>query len=108
MKLVNVSTKTFAHTKRMNVGILAHLESIADTSVIVYDEILSFLDIVPTQMTNKKTKNGSIKSDDKKERWKTDCCIFYTILLVIILLLIVIVICYHYAKYRSKKGINAH
>ena len=108
MKLVNVSTKIFAHTKRMNAGILAHLKSIADTSVIVYDEILSFLDIVPTQMTNKKTKNGSIKSDDKKERWKTDCCIFYTILLVIILLLIVIVICYHYAKYRSKKGINAH
>ena len=104
MKIVNVSTKTFAHTKRMNVGILAHLKSIADTSVIVYDEVLSFMDIVPTQMTNTKTK----KSDDKKKRCKIDCCIFYTILLVIILLLIMIVICYHYAKYRSKKGINAH
>ena len=93
------------------VGILARvfvrIEGIADTSDIMYDEIISVMDIVSTKKRNTIARNVSINSDDKKVRYKIDCCISDTVLLVIILLLIITIICYHYAKHRSKqKGIN--
>ena len=47
-----------------------YLKSIADTSVIVWDEIMSVLDIVSTKMTNNIATNVLINSDDKKVRYK--------------------------------------
>ena len=57
---VNANVKIIAHTKKIIVGILAHvfvkmvsiLKSILDTSEIACDEITSVMDIVPTKMTN--------------------------------------------------------
>ena len=43
-----------------------YLKSIADTSVIVCEEIISDLDIVSTKITNTIAANVSINSDDKK------------------------------------------
>ena len=68
--------------------------------MITFDEIISVMDIVSTEMTNTIATNGSINSDDKKVRYKINCYILHTILLVIILLLMVTVVCYHYAKHR--------
>ena len=87
---------------------IAYLKSIADTSVITCDEIIFFMDIVSTKMTDTVARNVSINSDGKKVRYKIDCYFLHTVLLLIILLLIITIICYHYAKHRSKqKSINA-
>ena len=59
--------------------------------------------IVLTKMTNVIAKDVSIKSEDKKVRYKIDCYILHTVLLVIVLLLIITIICYHYAKHSSKQ-----
>ena len=87
------------------VGILARvfvrIAGIADTSDIMYDEIISVMDIVSTKKRNTIARNVSINSDDKKVRYKIDCCILDTVLLVITLLLVITIICYHYAKNRS-------
>ena len=48
------------------------LKSIADTSVITCDEIISVMDIVSTKMTNNMTTNVSINPDDKNVRYKID------------------------------------
>ena len=72
-----------------------YLKSIADTSVITCDEIISAMDIVSTKMTNNIARNVSINSDGKKVRYKIDCYILHTVLLVIIFLLIITIICYH-------------
>ena len=45
-----------------------HLKRIVDTSVIAYDEIISFMDIVSTKMTNTMVTNVSINSGGKKVR----------------------------------------
>ena len=81
-----------------------HLKSIADTSIIEWDEIITAMDILSTKMTNtlaNVTSTASIHYYSKKVR---DCYILHTLLLVIILLFIIITICYYYAK---QKGINA-
>ena len=77
-----------------------NLKSIADTSVIACDEIISVIDIVSTKMTNAITTNVPINFDGKNIRYKIDCYILHTVLSVIILLLIITIICYHYAKHR--------
>ena len=86
-----------------------YLKSIADTSVIVYDEIIDVMDIASIKVTNNiATSTLSINSDGKNERYKIVCYILHTVLLVIILLLIIAIMCYLYAKHRSKqKGIDA-
>ena len=83
-----------------------YLKSIADASVIAFDEIISAMDIISTKITI--ATNVSINFDDKKVKYKNDCNILHTVLLVIIFLLKITIICYHYAKHSSKqKGINA-
>ena len=84
-----------------------YLKSIADTSVIAYDEIISIINIVSTKMTNAIATNVSINYHNKKVRWKIDCYIFYSVLLAIMLPLITAIICYHYAKHRSKQEGNS-
>ena len=79
-------------------------KSVADTSVITCDEIISAIDIVSATMTNTITTNVSINSDDKIVRY---CFILHIVLLVIILPLIITIICSLYAKHRSRrKNIN--
>ena len=84
-----------------------YLKYIAGTSVIECDEIISFIDIVSTKMTNTIVKNvrstWSINCHSKKVRYKIDCYISNKVLLVIILLLIITIIFYLYAKHRSKQ-----
>ena len=89
-----------------------YLIIISDDLKIVYDEIISVMDILSTKMTNtistNVTSTASINCHSKKTRYKIHCYIFHTALLVIILLLIITIICYHYAKHRSKqKSIDA-
>ena len=76
-----------------------YLKSIADTSVIKCDEIITVMDIVSTKMTNTIardiTSTASINCHSKKVK---DCYILHTVLLVIILILIIIIICYYCAK----------
>ena len=79
-----------------------YLKSLADTSVITCDEIISLLDIVSIKMINTIATNVSINSNDKKVISKVDCYILHTLLLAIVLLLINSIICYHYASHRSK------
>ena len=80
-----------------------YLKSIADTSVIACDEIISVMAIVSTKMTDTIATNvmstASINYHSKKVR---DCYVLHTVLLGIILLLIITIICYHYVKHRSK------
>ena len=60
--------------------------------MITGDEIISVMDIVSTKMTNTIATNVSIKSDDKKVRYKIDCYILHTVLLEAILSLIITII----------------
>ena len=78
-----------------------YLKSIADTSMIACDEIISVMDFVSTKMTNTIATNASIICYREKVRYKTDYYILHTALLVIILLLIITIIHNHYAKNRS-------
>ena len=93
IKHVNVNVKIVIGVKKIIVGILARvfvrIASIAVTSLITRDEIISVMDIVSTKMTNTIATNVSINSDDKKVRY---CYILHTVLLVIILLLIITII----------------
>ena len=84
--------------KNIVVGIPAHcengkyLESIADTSVIVYDEIINATDGVSTNMTNATPTNMTNTNlinvmstmcqytHDKNARYKMDCYVLHTIL----------------------------
>ena len=75
-----MNVKIIFYAKRIIVGILAHVfmrmkKSIADTSVITCDEIISFMGIVSTKITNTIATNVSINSNDKKVRCKIDCYI---------------------------------
>ena len=72
-----------------------HLKSIADTSVVTCDEIISVMDIASTKMTNTVATNVSINSDIEKVRYKIDSYILHSVLVAIILLLIITFICYH-------------
>ena len=79
-----------------------YLKSIADTSVIECDELITVMDIISTKKTNTIGTNvmstASINCHSKKVR---DCYILHTVLLVIILLLIITIICCHYIKQKS-------
>ena len=84
-----------------------YLKSIADTSVITCDGIISVMDVVSTKMTKAIATNVSINSHNKKVRRRIDGYFLHTVLLVIDLLLTTTIICYHHTKHRSKqKGIN--
>ena len=72
-----------------------HLKSIADTSVVTCDEIISVMDIASTKMTNTVATTVSINSDIEKVRYKIDSYILHSVLVAIILLLIITFICYH-------------
>ena len=84
-----------------------YLKSIADTSVIDFDEIITVMDIGSTKMANtiatNVTKTASINCHNEKVE---DCYILHRVLLLIILLLIII-ICYYYAKQKSIKPYKA-
>ena len=58
----------------------SYLKSIADDLVIMSDNIISVTDSVSTNGTNTISTNVtitvSIKSDNKKVRYKMDCCIY--------------------------------
>ena len=59
-----------------------YLKSIADTSVIGHDEIISAMDIASTKKTNAIATNVTKNFHSKKVR---DCYILHTVLLAIIL-----------------------
>ena len=80
-----------------------YLKSVADTSMITSDDIISVMNIILTKMINNIGTNVSVNSGDEKVRYKIDCYTLHTVLLVIILLLIITIICYHYAKHMSKQ-----
>ena len=73
-----------------------YLKSVADTSVTKSDEIVIFMDNLPTKKANTIATNvrntALINGHIKKVR---DCYILRTVLLTIILLLIIIIIYYH-------------
>ena len=79
-----------------------YLRSIANTSVIQCDEIITILNIISTKKANNivanVTSNVSVNCHSIKVR---DFYILHTVLLVIILLLIIIIVCYHYAKQKD-------
>ena len=81
-----------------------YLKSIADTSVMECDDIITVIDLVSTKIANAIARNvistASINCHSKKVRY---CHILYTVLLIIILLL-TIIICYYCA---NQKGFNA-
>ena len=85
-----------------------YLKSIADSSVVACDEIISIMNIVSTKMTDAIAANVSINCHNKKVRRKNDCYIFHSVLLAIMLLLIIAIICYHYAKKGQNKKVIAH
>ena len=86
-----------------------YLKSIADTSVIACDEVISVMDIIVSiEKTNAIAKKVTRNCHGKKVRCKIDCYILHLVLLMIKLLLIIAIISYHYTKNRSKqKGIDA-
>ena len=106
IKHVNANVKIIVSAKKIIIGILAHvllrIASIADTSVIEDDEIISVMNLVSTKKKNIIPTDGAKNYHRKKVRYKFDCYILHTVLLVIILLLIIDIICYHCAKRRSK------
>ena len=79
-----------------------YLKSIADTSVIECDELITVMDIVSAKKTNAIGTNvmstASINCHRKKVR---DCYILHSVLLVITLLLIICIICCHYVKQKN-------
>ena len=83
-----------------------YLKTIANTSVVPCDEIISVIDILSTKMINTIAVNVSINYDDKKVRYKIDCYILHPVLLMNLLLLIIALMCYHYVKHRSKQKDN--
>ena len=70
--------------KKIIVGILAlvflrivfkYLKSIADTSLITCDEIISVIDIILTKITNTVITNVTKNCHSKRVRYKFDCYI---------------------------------
>ena len=83
-----------------------YFRSIADTSVMVCDEIISVMGIVSTKTTINIATRKVLATI--KIRHKINCYILHTVLLAMILLLLIATVCYQYAKNRSKqKGIDA-
>ena len=84
-----------------------YFRSVADTSVMVCDEIISVMDIVSTKTTINIATSKVLATI--KIRHKINCYILHTVLLAMILLLLIATVnCYQYAKNRSKqKGIDA-
>ena len=63
--------------------------------MIVCDEMIYVMDIVPTKMTNAMAiSTVSIHTGSKKVRQKIDCYILHAVLVVILLLLLITIICY--------------
>ena len=91
-----------------------YLKSIADTPVIVCNEITYATDSVSTNVTSFISTNvrstTEKNSDNKKERYQMNCSILYTVLLVIMLPFVIAIICHHYTKHRSelKKNCRAN
>ena len=83
-----------------------YLKSIVDNSVIVYNEIVSIMDIVSKNVISSVqanvTSNVSMNSDNKKIRYKMNCYNLQMFMLVVILLFLITIICYHYTKHWSK------
>ena len=80
-----------------------YLKSIADTSVIACDEVISVMDIVSTEKTNTIAKKVPRNCHGKKVSYIIDCYILHLVLLMIKLLLIIAIISYHYGRNRSKQ-----
>ena len=83
---------------------IRYLKSIANTSVIVCNEIVNVTDSVSTNVKTIIFINvrGTVlmNSDNKKVRYKKDC--YIGVSTCIDILLITAIICCHYAKHRSK------
>ena len=58
---------------------IKYLKSIAHTSLIVFDEIISVMDIVSTEKTNTIATNGSINCDSENVRSKINFYILHTV-----------------------------
>ena len=85
-----------------------YLKSIADTSVIACEEIISVMDIiVSTKITNTTATNLRKDCHSKKLRYKSDCYILHTDLLAILLILTITIICYIMQRISKKKDIEA-
>ena len=85
-----------------------YLKSIADTSVISCEEIISVMDIiVSTKITNTTATNLRKDCHSKKLRYKSDCYILHTDLLAILLILTITIICYIMQRISKKKDIEA-
>ena len=92
-----------------------YLRSIADTSVIVCDEVINASDIAPTKMTNNISANVTntlptnvmsnvpTKFSNKKVRYTMDCYNLHIVLLVIMLLFMFAITCHHYSKHEFLK-----
>ena len=79
-----------------------YLKSIADTLVILCDEIIWITYIMSTNGAHAISINMSTNSDDKKVRYKMNCYILHMIFLVLTLLVIIAITCYHCAKHWSE------
>ena len=75
-----------------------YFKSVADTSMIAFDENIIDMDIESTKKTKAIATNVSINSDDKNV-YKIDCYILLTDLVAIKLLLIIAIIFYHHVKH---------
>ena len=92
-----------------------YLRGIADTLVIVCDEIITAAESASTNVTNaiptnkantipaNVTRTVPINSGDKNVRYKMDCYILRIVLSVIVLLSLIANICYPNTKHRSKQ-----
>ena len=110
---INVDVKINVSSKKIIVGILAHVfvrisvkskywKIIAATIVTQYNEIIIFMDSLSTKKVNTTAANvtstASINWHSKKVR---DYFILRTVLLVIILLLIITIIWCYYSKQKG-------
>ena len=106
MKPVNVSVKINLSTCICENS--KYLKSIADTSVIACEEIISVMDIiVSTKITNTTATNLRKDCHSKRLRYKSDCYILHTDLLAILLILTITIICYIMQRISKKKDIEA-
>ena len=80
-----------------------YLKSIADTSMIECDEVITVMDIVSTKnlfnIATNVTSTASINCHIKKVKY---CYILHTVLLVVILLLIITIVCYFMQKKNAQ------
>ena len=80
-----------------------YLKSIADTSVMTCDEIISVMHTVSTKITDPIAANVMSTASIKYQSKKSKRLLYFAripVSLVIIFLLIISIICYHYPKHR--------